>query len=163
MQEIKRFQVRGVPGEVVRVQFGSRIVDYWIPKGGTDRLLIAHDGQNVFDGKKCFYKLVFKKIQKYQNYIFDIFNEVRISSLKNRKFGKNNKKLAWAIFFVFPNFLFFGIFLSQVKNNMPTFFGQICDIHSLSTASVISLVISYNENLSQSNFWPKQVQNFAKY
>jgi enterochelin esterase-like enzyme len=51
MQEIKRFQVRGVPGEVVRVQFGSRIVDYWIPKGGTDRLLIAHDGQNVFDGK----------------------------------------------------------------------------------------------------------------
>jgi predicted alpha/beta superfamily hydrolase len=51
MQEIKRFQVRGVPGEVVRVQFGSRIVDYWVPKGGTDRLLIAHDGQNVFDRK----------------------------------------------------------------------------------------------------------------
>ena len=51
MQEIKRFQVRGVPGEVVRVQFGARTVDYWIPKGGTDRLLIAHDGQNVFDGK----------------------------------------------------------------------------------------------------------------
>ena len=51
MQEIKRFQVRGVPGEVVRAQFGSRTVDYWIPKGGTDRLLIAHDGQNVFDGK----------------------------------------------------------------------------------------------------------------
>jgi enterochelin esterase-like enzyme len=51
MQEIKRFQVRGVPGEVIRVQFGSRIVDYWIPKGGTDHLLIAHDGQNVFDGK----------------------------------------------------------------------------------------------------------------
>ena len=41
MQEIKRFQVRGVPGEVVRAQFGSRTVDYWIPKGGTDRLLIA--------------------------------------------------------------------------------------------------------------------------
>lgn len=51
MQEIKRFQVRGVPGEVVRVQFGARTVDHWIPKGGTDRLLIAHDGQNVFDGK----------------------------------------------------------------------------------------------------------------
>jgi hypothetical protein len=51
MQEIKRFQVRGIPGEVIRVQFGARIVDYWIPKGGTDRLLIAHDGQNIFDGK----------------------------------------------------------------------------------------------------------------
>lgn len=51
MQEIKRYQVRGVPGEVTRVQFDSRIVDFWIPKQGTDRLLIAHDGQNVFDGK----------------------------------------------------------------------------------------------------------------
>jgi enterochelin esterase-like enzyme len=51
MHEIKRFQVRGVPGEVIRVVFGLRRVDYWIPKGGTDRLLIAHDGHNVFDGK----------------------------------------------------------------------------------------------------------------
>jgi hypothetical protein len=51
MHEIKRYQVRGVTGEVVRVQFGARTVDYWIPRGGTDRLLIAHDGQNVFDGK----------------------------------------------------------------------------------------------------------------
>ena len=51
MQEIKRIQVRGVPGEVVRAQFGERTVDYWLPKQGTDRLLIAHDGQNVFDGK----------------------------------------------------------------------------------------------------------------
>jgi predicted alpha/beta superfamily hydrolase len=51
MQEIKRIQVRGVPGEVVRTQFGDRIVDYWLPKQGTDRVLIAHDGQNVFDGK----------------------------------------------------------------------------------------------------------------
>jgi len=51
MHEIKRYQVSGVPGEVVRVQFGARTVDYWIPRGGTDRLLIAHDGQNVFDGK----------------------------------------------------------------------------------------------------------------
>ena len=51
MQEIKRIQVRGVPGEVVRSQFGDRIVDHWLPKQGTDRVLIAHDGQNVFDGK----------------------------------------------------------------------------------------------------------------
>ncbi len=51
MHEIKRFQVRGVPGEVIRAAFGLRRVDYWIPRGGTDRLLIAHDGHNVFDGK----------------------------------------------------------------------------------------------------------------
>jgi len=51
MQEIRRFQVRGVPGDVIRANFDSRIVDYWIPRNGTERLLIAHDGQNVFDGK----------------------------------------------------------------------------------------------------------------
>jgi predicted alpha/beta superfamily hydrolase len=51
MQEIKRFQIRGVPGEVVRSRFGARIVDYWMPHGGSEHLLIAHDGQNVFDGK----------------------------------------------------------------------------------------------------------------
>jgi enterochelin esterase-like enzyme len=50
MNEIKRFQIRGVPGEVKRVDFNGRIVDYWLPKEGAERLLIAHDGQNVFDG-----------------------------------------------------------------------------------------------------------------
>jgi predicted alpha/beta superfamily hydrolase len=50
MQEIKRYQIRGVPGEVVRTRFGDRTVDYWTPRGGSDHLLIAHDGQNVFDG-----------------------------------------------------------------------------------------------------------------
>jgi hypothetical protein len=50
MQEIKRFQIRGVPGEVVRTSFNDRIVDYWTPRGGSEHLLIAHDGQNVFDG-----------------------------------------------------------------------------------------------------------------
>jgi hypothetical protein len=56
MQEIKRFQVRGVPGEVVRSVFGNRTVDYWLPKQGSDHLLIAHDGQNVFDGKSSTHR-----------------------------------------------------------------------------------------------------------
>ena len=51
MELIKRYQVRGVPGEVNRVNFAGRTVDYWIPRGTTQHLLIAHDGQNVFDGK----------------------------------------------------------------------------------------------------------------
>ena len=51
MKAIKQFQVRGIPGEVSRISFGDRIVDYWAPKTPTDTLLIAHDGQNVFDGK----------------------------------------------------------------------------------------------------------------
>jgi predicted alpha/beta superfamily hydrolase len=51
MELIKRYQVRGVPGEVSRVSFTGRIVDFWVPRGATQHLLIAHDGQNVFDGK----------------------------------------------------------------------------------------------------------------
>lgn len=51
MKAIKQFQVRGIPGEVSRISFGDRIVDYWAPKTPTDTLLIAHDGQNVLDGK----------------------------------------------------------------------------------------------------------------
>ena len=50
MNEIKRFQIRGVPGEVKRVRFEDRTVDYWLPKEPATHLLIAHDGQNVFDG-----------------------------------------------------------------------------------------------------------------
>ncbi len=50
MNEIKRFQIRGVPGEVKRVRFGDRTVDYWLPKQEPEHLLIAHDGQNIFDG-----------------------------------------------------------------------------------------------------------------
>ena len=51
MNEIKRFQIRGVPGDVKRVDFNGRIVDYWLPKTPATHLLIAHDGQNVFDGR----------------------------------------------------------------------------------------------------------------
>lgn len=49
MLPVKRYQVRGIPGEVNRVSFDGRVVDYWAPPGGSDRLLIAHDGQNIFD------------------------------------------------------------------------------------------------------------------
>ncbi len=51
MELIKRYQVRGVSGEVNRVNIRGRIVDFWVPRGDTQHLLIAHDGQNVFDGK----------------------------------------------------------------------------------------------------------------
>ena len=51
MKEIKRFQIRGVPGDVRRVDFSGRIVDYWLPKAPATHVLIAHDGQNVFDGR----------------------------------------------------------------------------------------------------------------
>ena len=56
MKEIKRFQIRGVAGEVKRVDFDGRIVDYWLPKETASHLLIAHDGQNVFDGRSSTHR-----------------------------------------------------------------------------------------------------------
>lgn len=56
MNEIKRFQIRGVPGEVKRVDFNRRVVDYWLPKEPTQHLLIAHDGQNIFDGRSSTHR-----------------------------------------------------------------------------------------------------------
>ena len=50
MKEIKRFQIRGVTGDIKRVDFEGRTVDYWLPKAPVSHLIIAHDGQNVFDG-----------------------------------------------------------------------------------------------------------------
>lgn len=49
MKQIKSFQIRGVPGTVRRVEFAGRLVDYWSPSAPTRHLLIAHDGQNIFD------------------------------------------------------------------------------------------------------------------
>lgn len=49
MERVKSFQVRGVQGDVNRVDFDGRLVDYWSPSVPTRHLLIAHDGQNVFD------------------------------------------------------------------------------------------------------------------
>jgi hypothetical protein len=45
------FQVRGANGLVRRITVDGRTVDVWIPKGHSEHLLIAHDGQNVFDSR----------------------------------------------------------------------------------------------------------------
>ncbi len=72
MQEIKRFQIRGVPGEVVRTRFDERIVDYWAPRGGSEHLLIAHDGQNVFDGTTSTHR---RQTWKMAQAAIDVANE----------------------------------------------------------------------------------------
>ena len=72
MQEIKRFQIRGVPGEVVRTRFEDRIVDYWTPRGGSEHLLIAHDGQNVFDGTTSTHR---RQTWKMAQAAIDVANE----------------------------------------------------------------------------------------
>ena len=51
MSELMHYQVRGLPGSVTRTYFKGRRVDYWAPAGGSDRVVLAHDGQNIFDKK----------------------------------------------------------------------------------------------------------------
>jgi hypothetical protein len=63
MEQIKRFQVRGLPGWVNRVSFSGRIVDYWAPVGGSDHVLIAHDGQNIFDRRTATFIYTWKLAQ----------------------------------------------------------------------------------------------------
>ena len=76
MQEIKRFQIRGVPGEVVRTRFDDRIVDFWTPRGGSEHLLIAHDGQNVFDGTTSTHP---RQTWKMAQSAIDVANEAGIN------------------------------------------------------------------------------------
>jgi len=95
MQEIKRFQIRGVPGEVVRTRFDDRIVDYWTPRGGSEHLLIAHDGQNVFDGTTSTHR---RQTWKMAQSAIDVATEAGIkpptiiavwhSSTKNNPWGR---------------------------------------------------------------------------
>ncbi len=56
MELVKRYQIRGVPGEVSRFDFAGRIVEMWAPQEQSSHLLIAHDGQNVFDGKSSTHR-----------------------------------------------------------------------------------------------------------
>lgn len=63
MQEIKRYQVRGLTGYVNRVAISGRIIDFWCPKEGTDHLLIAHDGQNIFDRRTATFIYTWKLAQ----------------------------------------------------------------------------------------------------
>ena len=49
MQIVKQFQVRGAAGEVKRTRLAGRTVDFWAPTPPTPFLLVAHDGQNIFD------------------------------------------------------------------------------------------------------------------
>ena len=63
MEQIKRFQVRGLPGWVNRVSFSGRIVDYWAPDGGSDHVLVAHDGQNIFDRRTATFIYTWKLAQ----------------------------------------------------------------------------------------------------
>ncbi len=62
MEIVQRFQVRGLPGQVSRASFGGRIVDFWGPENPT-HILVAHDGQNIFDKKSSSRRSTWKLAQ----------------------------------------------------------------------------------------------------
>jgi len=62
MKVISHFQVRGVPGAVTRADFEGRLVDFWSPKNPT-HLLVAHDGQNVFDPRTSTKRFTWRMAQ----------------------------------------------------------------------------------------------------
>lgn len=95
MREIRRFQVRGIPQSVTRADFAGRIVDFWAPEGGSDSVLIAHDGQNIFDPRTATHlrqtwKLtqsairVAKELHKKPPLVIGVFH----SSTKTDPFGR---------------------------------------------------------------------------
>lgn len=45
---LRTYSIRGVATPVHRVRIESRTVDYWAPQG-SEHLIVAHDGQNIFD------------------------------------------------------------------------------------------------------------------
>ena len=50
------FFVRGVREPVRRLRIGERWVDVWIPRGTPSGLLVAHDGQNIFDDRSAMHR-----------------------------------------------------------------------------------------------------------
>ncbi|MCX6431058.1 MAG: alpha/beta hydrolase-fold protein [Actinobacteria bacterium] len=67
MEIEKRYQISGVPGHVYRSKFQGRTVDYWSPDEKTSHLLIAHDGQNVFDHRTATRHRTWKMAQSAIN------------------------------------------------------------------------------------------------
>ncbi|MFM8628117.1 MAG: alpha/beta hydrolase [Candidatus Nanopelagicus sp.] len=59
----KQFQLRGVPGLVNTTYFGQRRVDFWAPDEPTEHMLIAHDGQNIFDRKSATFRSTWRLAQ----------------------------------------------------------------------------------------------------
>jgi predicted alpha/beta superfamily hydrolase len=72
---IRKYQVRGIPGYVNRISFDQTIVDYWSPVGGSDHLLLAHDGQNIFDRKTATFIYTWKLAQ----------NAIRVAEEEGKK------------------------------------------------------------------------------
>ncbi|MEI6867661.1 MAG: alpha/beta hydrolase-fold protein [Actinomycetes bacterium] len=49
MEIVKRFGIRHLSEPVTRINFAGRTVDFWAPAEPATHLIVAHDGQNIFD------------------------------------------------------------------------------------------------------------------
>ena len=63
MEINQRFRIRGVAELVNTTYFDDRRVDFWAPNQPTEHLLIAHDGQNIFDKKTATKRRTWKLAQ----------------------------------------------------------------------------------------------------
>ena len=63
MEINERFRIRGVAELVNTTQFGDRRVDFWAPNEPTEYLLVAHDGQNIFDKRTATKRRTWKLAQ----------------------------------------------------------------------------------------------------
>lgn len=63
---LSQYQVRGIPGLVNRASHLNRIIDFWAPEGGSDHVLLAHDGQNIFDRRTASFIYTWKLAQACQ-------------------------------------------------------------------------------------------------
>jgi len=59
----ERFRIRGVPELVNTTYFAGRRVDFWAPNEPTEYLLVAHDGQNIFDKRTATRRRTWKLAQ----------------------------------------------------------------------------------------------------
>lgn len=63
MEINKQFQLRGVPGVVSTTYFGQRRVDFWAPNQPSQHMIIAHDGQNIFDHRSATFRSTWRLAQ----------------------------------------------------------------------------------------------------
>lgn len=59
----ERFRIRGVAELVNTTYFAGRRVDFWAPNQPTEYLLVAHDGQNIFDKRTATRRRTWKLAQ----------------------------------------------------------------------------------------------------
>jgi predicted alpha/beta superfamily hydrolase len=59
----ERFRIRGVSELVNTTYFATRRVDFWAPNEPTEYLLVAHDGQNIFDKRTATKRRTWKLAQ----------------------------------------------------------------------------------------------------